>query len=357
MQLSQKNSSSFSKLIARSLAWSSILVAVFSITFAFKETAHAGLFSVVSSLIGSEKASAKDKVPSYTINSQNIALLSAAANRDPNPDRNMEVYPLYGGETLVADLVLSNAVVDEGNNQISTYIIREGDTVSGVAEMFGVSINTILWANDLSSRSILRAGQTLVILPISGVNYTVKKGDTLESIAKRHNADTNEILIYNDLSLDSTLAVGQNIIIPHADLAVTSTSKAGSSGVSSTLSKKLPNLPGYFTRPVTSGIKTQKIHGHNGVDIAGPVGTPILASAAGTVIINRMNGAWNGGYGNYVVISHPNGTQTLYAHMLSSVVKVGEMVAKGEKIGAMGNTGLSTGPHLHFEIRGAVNPF
>jgi murein DD-endopeptidase MepM/ murein hydrolase activator NlpD len=109
-------------------------------------------------------------------------------------------------------------------------------------------------------------------------------------------------------------------------------------------------------RPLTGGIKTQGIHGYNGVDIGASTGTPILAAAGGEVIISRAEG-WNGGYGIYVVIRHDNGTQTLYAHMSQDIVSVGQRVSQGEVIGYVGNTGRSSGPHLHFEIRGATNPF
>lgn len=109
-------------------------------------------------------------------------------------------------------------------------------------------------------------------------------------------------------------------------------------------------------RPLRGGVKSQGIHGYNGIDIAAPVGTPILASADGAVILARTSG-YNGGYGLYVVIKHNNGTQTLYAHMSRVNVSVGQTVTQGEVIGAVGNTGRSTGPHIHFEVRGARNPF
>jgi murein DD-endopeptidase MepM/ murein hydrolase activator NlpD len=117
-----------------------------------------------------------------------------------------------------------------------------------------------------------------------------------------------------------------------------------------------PNYVGYYTRPVVGGRKSQGIHGSNGIDIAAPNGTPILAAAGGTVILAR-EGGYNGGYGNYMVIKHPNGTQTLYAHALYLSVEMGQTVAQGQTIGAVGSTGRSTGNHLHFEVRGAKNPF
>ncbi len=109
-------------------------------------------------------------------------------------------------------------------------------------------------------------------------------------------------------------------------------------------------------RPIIGGVKTQGIHGHNGVDLASSLNTPIMAAAAGKVIIAKQGG-WNGGYGSYVVISHPNGMQTLYAHMNSVAASVGQSVSQGSVIGYMGNTGDSSGVHLHFEVRGGVNPF
>jgi murein DD-endopeptidase MepM/ murein hydrolase activator NlpD len=104
-------------------------------------------------------------------------------------------------------------------------------------------------------------------------------------------------------------------------------------------------------------IITQGLHGWNGIDLGAARGTPIHAAAGGTVIVARSGGAWNGGYGNYVVITHSNGTQTLYGHMKSVIVSPGQGVSAGQVIGYEGSTGASTGPHLHFEVRGAANPF
>lgn len=237
-----------------------------------------------------------------------------------------------------------------GTGQISVYIVRKGDTLPTIAKMFGVSVNTILWANDLKSSKI-KEGQELVILPISGVRHTVKKGDTLKSIATKYKADMQDILAFNDVTVDTKLAVGDIIIVPDGEISAEVTPKPQTQVGSS-----YPSYSGYYMRPITGGRKSQGIHGHNGVDLAAPVGTPIMASADGTVIISRSSG-YNGGYGTYVVISHSNGTQTLYAHMSKDLVSVGQGVKQGEVIGAIGMTGKSTGPHIHFEIRGAKNPF
>ncbi|MFA6414834.1 MAG: M23 family metallopeptidase, partial [Candidatus Paceibacterota bacterium] len=114
---------------------------------------------------------------------------------------------------------------------------------------------------------------------------------------------------------------------------------------------------GYYSSPIPGALITQGIHGWNGIDFGAARGTPIHAAADGIVIIARSNGGWNGGYGNYVVVTHENGSQTLYSHMRSAAVSSGQSVSSGQVIGYVGSTGKSTGSHLHFEVRGAANPF
>lgn len=240
-----------------------------------------------------------------------------------------------------------------GTGQISVYVVREGDTLSEIAEMFGVSTNTIIWANDIRGSSI-KVGQELVILPISGVRHVVKSGDTLQSIANKYKADLGDILSYNGFATNAKIKPGDIVIIPDGVISVTQSSFAGSSG--SQISQSYPSYSGYYLRPIAGGKKSQGIHGHNGIDIAAPIYTPVLASADGKIIVSRTGG-YNGGYGTYVVISHANGTQTLYAHMSVNNVFVGQSVEQGQVIGAIGMTGRTTGPHLHFEVRGAKNPF
>lgn len=242
---------------------------------------------------------------------------------------------------------------DIGSDQISLYTVRKGDTVSLVAKMFGVTPNTIYWANDLKVGAEIKPDQVIVILPITGIKYVVKKGDRVEDLAKKFRADLSEIVSFNNIDLEVGLTVGQEIIIPNADPEPekTPTKKKASS-------KTSKNTVGYFKKPVGSGIKTQGVHGNNGVDFASFGGSyiPIVAAAEGTVIISK-SGGWNGGYGNYIVIKHSNGTQTLYGHLSSNSVGAGAHVSKGQQIGKMGNTGKSTGVHLHFEVRGGKNPF
>ena len=286
-------------------------------------------------------------------NSQTLALLAGYLNINPTGTGGAEV-AIVDGTVLESNGIEGEFFVDlgkSGTGQISVYIVRTGDTLSEIAEMFGVSANTIIWANDIRGTSI-KVGQELVILPLSGVRHVVKSGDTLKSVATKYKADLNDVLLYNGLAIGDKIKSGDVIIIPDGVISATQVSSVKNSASPRTY----PVYSGYYIRPMIGGRKTQGIHGNNGVDLAAPTGTPILAAADGRVIVSR-SGGYNGGYGSYLVISHPNGTQTLYAHLSQNSVFVGQSVAQGQIIGAVGNTGKSTGSHLHFEIRGAKNPF
>lgn len=324
--------------------------------------ANAGIFSIFTDAT-SEIADAKTLELADNKNSQNILVLHAAINPDPNPNKKLNDAPLVSGNVLVAEIgpsgTASDIEKDSSNNQISLYVVREGDTLLDIANMFDVTPNTIIWANDIDKNSVLYEGQKLVILPISGIKYTVKRGDTIKGIVSKHKTDLNEVLKYNDLTLASTISPGDIIIIPEAEPTVDN-SRLGlfkrNNTINTNKDTKLPYYPGYFIRPIEGGYRSQGIHGTNGVDLAASLGTPIRASAAGTVIVSKTGG-WHGGYGNYVIISHENGTQTLYAHTQKNFVNVGDYVEQGQLIARVGSTGNSTGPHVHFEIRGARNPF
>jgi murein DD-endopeptidase MepM/ murein hydrolase activator NlpD len=217
--------------------------------------------------------------------------------------------------------------------------------------MFDVTANTIMWANDLTRATAIQPGDTLVILPVAGVKHEVESGDTVSSIAKKYDGDEDEILEYNNLASASDLVVGEVLIIPGGAV-----SAPVRQAVPVSVSGNAYATAVGFSHPAPGSVKTQGIHGYNAVDLAGSPGSPIRAAAAGEVIVSK-SGGWNGGYGNYIVIRHADGTQTLYAHLSANYVGVGGYVSAGETIGGMGNTGRSTGPHLHFEVRGARNPF
>lgn len=238
-------------------------------------------------------------------------------------------------------------------DQISIYTVRSGDTLSLIAKMFNVSEGTVRAANDIKKGQSVAVGRDLLILPISGIKYTVKKGDTIESIAKKYGGDVDEVKLYNDNVIDGRIIVGSEIIIPNGEIIETVVKPTPkSTSVSSTkkpTSVSVISTDGYI-RPV-KGIISQWSHDrYHAVDIAAPTGTSVYASRGGTVIAAK-NG-YNGGYGNMIIIDHGNGVQTLYAHLSKLYVSYGQKVEQGENIGAVGSTGRSTGPHLHFEARG-----
>ncbi len=245
-------------------------------------------------------------------------------------------------------------VAPKGSSEIRVYTVREGDTLSRVAEMFGVTTNTILWANDLPKATQIQPDDTLVILPVAGVQHEITSGDTIGGIAAKYDGDADEILSYNEMEDASQLAVGDTIIIPGGTLRSVQARAASAKPVK--ISGSTGASSAGFIHPAPGATRTQGLHGNNGVDYGGAHGSTIRAAAAGQVIVSKSSG-WNGGYGQYVVVKHNNGSQTLYAHLSTNYVGVGAWVAQGEAIGGMGNTGRSTGTHLHFEVRGARNPF
>lgn len=293
-----------------------------------------------------------------------LLLLAAAVNADPNPNKGQRGLALTGGSALISEAGPDGTPPDvntvPANNAISLYTVREGDSLSEIADMYKVSVNTILWANNLKSATDIHPGDKLVILPVTGIRHVVRKGETLASLAKTYGGDAGDIAAFNGLDASAVLAAGSTLIIPGGEIAapaapsVPAKSSSGSSGAKLTKGSG-PALTGYYANPIPGGYITQTLHPTNGVDIGMPIGTPIHAAADGVVIVSRVGG-WNGGYGNYVVISHGNKTQTLYGHMSRDVVTVGESVEKGEIIGYVGESGNATGPHLHFEVRGAANP-
>lgn len=304
-----------------------------------------------------------DAATSAVIPSSSTPVLTASVNRNPNVGAPIALATSgdsalvsYGGPAgTTADIVGSVSP-----DHISVYVVRKGDTLGEIAVMFGVSVNTIKWANNLSSATDVRVGDTLVILPVSGVERTIVKGDTLKSIAKKYGADIDEIATFNGIDPASPLEIGSTLIIPGGEIAPVKSNASKSSS----LKMNEPYLgdggsaqAGYYSNPMPGAIITQGIHGWNGIDLGAARGTPIHAAADGIVIVARANGGWNGGYGNYVVISHGNGSQTLYSHMKSVIVSSRQSVLSGQIIGYEGSTGESTGPHLHFEVRGAANPF
>lgn len=327
-----------------------LLIVVLAVTIPL--SVHAGFLA---KLFG-QKTEAAAPETLYSETATDVPLLMATQNPNQGAGRG-------GAEILVdEDSLVSTGPVGEdviaeqksGQGEIRVYTVREGDSLSRIAEMFDVTTNTVMWANDLNSANEIQPGDSLVILPVVGVQHTVESGDTIASIAKQYDGNEDEILAYNQLTSAEQLSTGLELIIPGgamhaAPVAASAAAPVRVSGAS------VASAAG-FSHPAPGSIKTQGIHGYNAVDLAGGHGMAIRAAAAGEVIVSKSSG-WNGGYGQYVVIRHANGAQTLYAHLSSNAVGIGAYVGQGEVIGGMGNTGRSTGTHLHFEVRGATNPF
>ena len=253
----------------------------------------------------------------------------------------------------------SEEEIPETRDKVIEYYAQTGDTMASLAEKFGISVNTIAWANDLSGNSKLREGQKLIILPVSGVLHYVKSGENLGKIALKYDADTDAIASFNELS-DEEIFSGDILVIPDGVLPAIPKKAASAPAPSSTYSA--PDVPvanSYFIFP-TQGKKSQGLHWYNAVDIAAPCGTPVYAAAQGSILKTKFGST---GLGNYIVVSHLNGTSTYYGHLQSILVKPGQQVSQGETIALIGGkpgmqgAGNSTGCHVHFEVHGTRNPF
>jgi murein DD-endopeptidase MepM/ murein hydrolase activator NlpD len=261
--------------------------------------------------------------------------------------------PLQESGVLVRAPVPFTEIPDRPRTGVITYTVQIDDTVLGIAEQFKLNPNTILWANleDLSNPFVMEVGHVLLIPPIDAVLHTVKDGDTVAKIAKLYKATPEAIVGYapNGLaSADDPLTVGAVLIVPDGDRTppeqiVAAPSARGGTGTSA------PWRAAGFVWP-SYGRLTQRfwLPAHPAIDIGAPTGTPVVAADEGTVI----TAGWSSvGYGNMILIRHPDGYVTLYAHLNNIGVSYGDYVARGQRIGSIGSTGRSTGPHLHFEIQ------
>jgi len=257
---------------------------------------------------------------------------------------------IYSDGLFIPDVKFEKSPLSD---QISVYTVEKGDTLSEIAESFDVSINTIRWENNISGQNIL-IGQKLNILPVTGVKHIVKNGDTISKIADKYETETEDILIFNGISKEDILKLDDIIFIPNGIIKPVVAKPTFGKTTSNTKVSA-----GYYTRPVSGEITSpygpRRGEFHYGVDLRGTRGTSVVAAASG-IVVNVVSGcvegrkSCGGRYGNYVVIQHPNGTSTKYAHLSNTSVSVGQTVSQGEIVGALGNTGRSTGPHLHFEV-------
>ena len=255
--------------------------------------------------------------------------------------------------TLLKPLAVDTAVSDASAKLVS-YTVKSGDTLTGIAKHFGISMMTLWWANDLAAKDVLHIGQKLEIPPVDGLVIVVKAGDTLDSISALTGMSADQIVAYNNLT-DRTLVLGQVLIVPDArgkPIAVPATPRpvAVRRTTSSSGSARAPTSysGGTFAWPVPGGYISQYFHAsHPAIDIAAPEGTRVLAAAAGTVIW----AGWKDNGGGYQVwIAHGSGLFTTYNHMSAVLVSIGQHVGRSQQVGRVGMTGNATGPHCHFEV-------
>jgi murein DD-endopeptidase MepM/ murein hydrolase activator NlpD len=222
-----------------------------------------------------------------------------------------------------------------------SYKVKKGDSVSKIAAAYSLSLDAVISSNNISNARRLREGETLRIPNMDGIPYIVKRGDSLSRISQSLGVPVEAILDANDLQQD-IITVGQMIFVPGARMP------------SEDLKLALGEL---FTYPLTGarltspfGWRNDPISGvrrhHAAVDLAAPTGTLVKAAGDGKV----SSVGFNSTYGRYIILSHGKEYQTMYAHLSQVAVKQGDKVTQGAKIGEVGSTGYSTGPHLHFAV-------
>jgi len=273
------------------------------------------------------------------------------ASSAPVETNNRGVNRLVSSEAVLFPApVLHTTISERDRMAFITYTVQANDNIWAIAQGFGLKAETVLWANPKveNAPDLLSVGQRLVIPPVDGIYYTVAKGDTVEKLAKTYKTTVEKIIGFeaNELEEPYMLAQGQQIMLPDGRKQVVPSNYYPMTSVGSA-PKNAPKGSGRFAWP-TQGLLTQRYwSGHLGIDIANRTGVPVRAADDGYVV---MAGRDTWGYGNQVLIDHGNGYMTRYAHLDSIKVKAGDAVQRNQQIGTMGNTGRSTGPHLHFEI-------
>ena len=287
-------------------------------------------------------------------------LFSSKANSIPleTPDLKIMQNNTIGGvstPSIVSSKVLGDVFGGNSKNQkeIVEYSVQPGDTTQSIASAYKLnSVNTILWANNLTASSAIKVGQSLTILPVDGILHVVKSGDTISGISQTYKSQIEDIIFYNDLVNQDDIYIGDILIVPGGVMPKKATP---------VINNQIPLANNFFIYPVQGRI-SQGFHYYNAIDIANKCGTPIFAAAAGIVQRAYNDGGWHQGGGNYITILHSNGVVTYYGHVMTSLVKPGDKVYTGQNIAMMGGApgmagaGKSTGCHVHFDVIGSTNP-
>ena len=245
------------------------------------------------------------------------------------------------GESAVSPVTADGVYKD--SISYSTYTVKSGDSISSISLKFGLSnISTLIAVNGISNVRYLRSGQKLRIPSMDGMIHTVSDGETVEGLSVKYHAAVEDILDVNDLD-SYTLTAGQELFIPGAKLDSTALQRAMGEVFAWPIKAKfrISSMFGSRKDPFTGADSY-----HTGVDLACPTGTPVKAAMSGTVV----RAGWSNVFGNYIIVKHLDGYQTLYGHLSKIEVSKNAFVNQGDEIGLVGSTGYSTGPHLHFTV-------
>lgn len=236
------------------------------------------------------------------------------------------------------------------------YVVQSGDTLSTLAQALGVSQKTLIWANEslLERRDSLTVGQELTVLPVDGALHRVAEGDTLASLAAKYKVASEDIVHYpsNDIASDGMLTLGSALVIPGAELPDPPVRVVPTPAPAQPVIREAPAVAGTagsgsMAWPLNGLLTSGYSSYHRAIDIHTKAGVPVVAADGGTVTLV----SWQTySYGYHVIIDHGDGVETLYAHLSAINVEAGQVVSQGEQVGAVGSTGRSTGPHLHFEV-------
>lgn len=327
------------------------------------------LFSLVKDEFGGHEIIEDKQLPQINTEVANQELMALSANNlginQETEDNNLAI--TQGGALVQQNIIAADQM--RTRTEVEDYIVQPGDTASSIAAAYGLSVTSILWANNLNNYSIIKPGQTLKIPPQDGVIYTIAKNDTIQKIAETYQADELSILDANPELNPNALTVGKTIFIPNgvkpAPKPTIQTKPNTAVAIRTILSPNTPvpeaatnlDLENKLLWPAKSRRINQYFSWrHTGLDIDGDTGDPAYAPESGKV----ERAGWSNGYGYNVIINHGNGIKTLMGHFSKILVKVGDTVERGDVVALIGSTGWSTGPHIHFEVivnGKKVNPF
>lgn len=286
---------------------------------------------------------------------------AAAAGGVTEDDIEFELANILAGNAVVGTASPETAEASAARRSgVLAYSVAEGDTPGTIAARYGISTNSVLWANGITDGDVIRPGDVLVVLPVSGVLHTVKEGDDVTSIAQRYDAKVEDVIARNGLDTDGAIRAGQKLIVPDGQIRAAPRRLAyheeePSAEEPTVTPPSLRRQPGLgFLWPTANSRRISQYFGwrHTGVDISDRSRGSAVAAQGGTVSFS----GWLGGYGRLVILDHGRGMSSYYAHLSKAYVAKGQRVSRGEAVGAVGCTGRCTGPHLHFEVRSGGRP-